>query len=70
MKQEVRETCGDNHRLLRRNAGLEALDTKDSHNSSRPPSANPPWAKRTKSLRRHWAGGRVVKLVTPAILSG
>jgi transposase len=25
---------------------------KDSHNSSRPPSTDPPWAKRTKSLRR------------------
>jgi transposase len=25
---------------------------KDSHNSSRPPSTDPPWAKRTRSLRR------------------
>lgn len=31
---------------------MEALITKDSHNSSRPPSTDPPWAKRTKSLRR------------------
>jgi hypothetical protein len=31
---------------------LEALVTKDSHNSSRPPSTDPPWAKRTRSLRR------------------
>jgi transposase len=31
---------------------LEALIAKDSHNSSRPPSTDPPWAKRTKSLRR------------------
>lgn len=25
---------------------------KDSHNSSRPPSSDPPWAKRIRSLRR------------------
>jgi hypothetical protein len=31
---------------------LEALVAKDSHNSSRPPSTDPPWAKRTRSLRR------------------
>ena len=31
---------------------MEALVAKDSHNSSRPPSSDPPWAKRTKSLRR------------------
>ncbi|HEY9285108.1 MAG TPA: IS66 family transposase, partial [Pyrinomonadaceae bacterium] len=31
---------------------LEKLAAKDSHNSSRPPSTDPPWAKRTKSLRR------------------
>jgi transposase len=29
---------------------------KDSHNSSRPPSTDPPWAKRTRSLR--WPSGR------------
>jgi hypothetical protein len=52
LKQELRETRSDNHRLLRRNAELEVLSTKDSHNSSRPPSTDPPWAKRTKSLRR------------------
>jgi transposase len=52
LKQELRETRSDNHRLLRRNTELEALSTKDSHNSSRPPSTDPPWAKRTKSLRR------------------
>jgi transposase len=52
LKEELRETRSDNHRLLRRNAELEALSTKDSHNSSRPPSTDPPWAKRTKSLRR------------------
>ena len=31
---------------------MEKLVTKDSHNSSRPPSTDPPWAKRPKSLRR------------------
>jgi transposase len=52
LKQELHETRADNHRLLRRNAELETLGTKDSHNSSRPPSTDPPWSKRTKSLRR------------------
>lgn len=52
LKEELRETRSDNHRLRRRNAELEALVTKDSHNSSRPPSTEPPWAKRTRSLRR------------------
>lgn len=52
LKEELRETRSDNHRLRRRNAELEALVTKDSHNSSRPPSTDLPWSKRTKSLRR------------------
>jgi Family of unknown function (DUF6444)/zinc-finger binding domain of transposase IS66 len=52
LKQELRETRADNHRLRRRNMELEALTTKDSHNSSRPPSTDPPWTQRTKSLRR------------------
>jgi transposase len=52
LKQELSEVRGDNHRLRRRNSELEALITKDSHNSSRPPSSDPPWAKRTNSLRR------------------
>ena len=52
LKDELSEACGDNHRLRRRNAELEALVSKDSHNSSRPPSSDPPWAKRTRSLRR------------------
>jgi transposase len=52
LKQELRETRSDNHRLLQRNAELEAFVSKDSHNSSRPPSTDPPWRKRTKSLRR------------------
>ncbi len=36
LKQELRETCADNHRLRRRNAELEALSTKDSHNWTLP----------------------------------
>jgi transposase len=52
LKQQMQEACSDNHRLRRRNAELEALISKDSHNSSRPPSTDPMWVKRTKSLRR------------------
>jgi transposase len=52
LKRQLQEACSDNHRLRRRNAELEALISKDSHNSSRPPSTDPPWAKRTRSLRR------------------
>jgi hypothetical protein len=52
LREELRETRSDNHRLRRRNAELEAFVAKDSHNSSRPPSTDPPWTKRTKSLRR------------------
>jgi hypothetical protein len=52
LQAEVSHLLGDNFRLGRRNAELEALVAKDSHNSSRPPSTDPPWAKRTKSLRR------------------
>ena len=52
LKQELNEMRGDNHRLRRRNSELEALGGKDSHNSSRPPSSDPPWARHTKSLRR------------------
>ena len=52
LQEELRDVHGDNHRLRRRNTELEALITKDSHNSSRPPSTDPPWSKRTKSLRR------------------
>lgn len=50
-----------NFQLLRRNSELEAQLTKDSHNSSRPPSTDPAWSKRTKSLRRPFgrkAGGQ------------
>ena len=35
LKDELRETRNYNHRLLRRKRELEALATKDSHNSSR-----------------------------------
>jgi transposase len=49
---EVGDLQGHNLRLQRRNAELEAIVAKDSHNSSRPPSTDPPWAKRTRSLRR------------------
>jgi len=52
LQAEVGDLTGRNLRLRRRNAELEALVVKDSHNSSRPPSSDPPWAKRTKSLRR------------------
>jgi transposase len=52
LQAEVSELHGRNFQLGRRNAELEALVSKDSHNSSRPPSSDPPWAKRTKSLRR------------------
>lgn len=54
LQAEVGDLQGRNFRLQRRNAELEALAVggKDSHNSSRPPSTDPPWAKRTRSLRR------------------
>jgi len=52
LRAEVSQLRGRNFQLGRRNAELEALVVKDSHNSSRPPSTDPPWSKRTKSLRR------------------
>jgi uncharacterized coiled-coil protein SlyX len=52
LQAEVSELHGRNFQLGRRNAELESLISKDSHNSSRPPSTDPPWAKRTRSLRR------------------
>ena len=52
LKSALGEARGEVDWLRRRNTELEKLVTKDSHNSSRPPSADPPWAKRTKSLRR------------------
>jgi cell division protein FtsB len=52
LQAQVNELHYYNFQLRRRNAELETLVTKDSHNSSRPPSTDPPWVKRTKSLRR------------------
>jgi len=52
LQAEVSDLRGHNLRLQRRNAELEALVAKDLHNSSRLPSSDPPWAKRTRSLRR------------------
>jgi hypothetical protein len=52
LRAEVGELQGHHLRLRRRSEELEALAVKDSHNSSRPPSSDPPWAKRTRSLRR------------------
>lgn len=52
LQAQISEMHHRNFQLGRRNAELEALVAKDSHNSSRPPSTDPPWAKRTKSLRR------------------
>jgi transposase len=52
LKAALGEARGEADRLRRRNVELEKLVTKDSHNSSRPPSTDPPWAKRTRSLRR------------------
>ena len=53
LQAEVSHLHHHNFQLQRRNAELEVLVAKgSSHNSSRPPSTDPPWAKRTKSLRR------------------
>jgi len=51
LEAQLWEARQDTHRLQRRTAELERLISKDSHNSSRPPSSDPPWSKRTKSLR-------------------
>ena len=48
LRAEVSQLRGRNFQLGRRNAELEALVAKDSHNSSRLPSTDPPWRKRTK----------------------
>lgn len=42
LKEELRRTGGDNHRLRRRDRELEAFVTKDSRNSSCPSSSDPP----------------------------
>jgi transposase len=52
LKAALGEARGEVVWLRRRNTELEKLVTKDSHNSSRPPSSDPPWVKRTRSLRR------------------
>lgn len=52
LRAEVSQLRGHNFQLGRRSAELEVLVTKDSHNSWRPPSTDPPWAKRTRSLRQ------------------
>ena len=51
LQAEIRDLHHHNFRLGRRNAELEAVVSKDSHNSSRPPSTDPVWAKRTRNLR-------------------
>ncbi len=64
--RELRELHQLNHRLLRRIRELErevehgGAVTRDSHNSSLPPSTDPPWQKvpRTRSLRKQ-SGKRV-----------
>jgi hypothetical protein len=52
LKAALGEARGEVDWLRRRDAELEKFVTEDSHNSSRPPSTDPPWAKRTRSLRR------------------
>jgi TolA-binding protein len=52
LRAEVSQLRERNFQLGHRNAEFEALVVKDSHNSSRPPSTDPPWGKRTKSMRR------------------
>jgi transposase len=52
LQAEMSELRHHNFRLARRNSELEAIISRDSHNSSRPPSSDKPWAKRTKSLRQ------------------
>jgi len=50
LKEEHSLLTYENVQLRRRNQELEALITKDSHNSSRPPSTDPPARHRTSSL--------------------
>ena len=52
LRAELSELRQHNFRLTHRNSELKALISKDTHNSSCPPSSDLPWAKRTKSLRR------------------
>ena len=52
LRAEVSQLRGRHFQLWRRDAELEELLMKDLHNSSRPPSTDPLWAKRRKSLGR------------------
>ena len=52
VEQELARQRCLNHRLQRRLAELGALVGKDSHNSSLPPSSDPPGVRRTRGLRR------------------
>lgn len=52
LQKEISELRHRNFQLRRRNSELEPQLTKDSPNSWCPPSTDPPWAKRTRSLRR------------------
>lgn len=52
LQAEISHLRYEHGRLLRRTSELEALITRDSHNSSRPPSSDHPALKRTRSLRR------------------
>ena len=52
LTEGLSEMQGENYRLRRRLGELERLITKDSRNSSRPPSTDVPWTKRTRNLRR------------------
>lgn len=52
LQAEISQPHHYNFQPGRRKTALEALITKESHNSSRPPSTDPPWAKRTRNLRR------------------
>jgi len=61
LHEQLSQFRNQNFRLTRRISELEeqaALPLKDSHNSSLPPSTDPPFCKRTKSLRR--PSGRTV----------
>jgi len=52
LNEERSKLTYENVQLRRRNQELEAQISKDSHNSSRPPSSDPLARKRTKSLRQ------------------
>ena len=52
LQAQATDLSSRNAQLQRRNSELETQLSKDSHNSSRPPSTDPVWRKRTQSLRR------------------